>query len=118
MSHPVNAPTKGYLATKGVGLKFGGVSTKTIIDWGKKGILPKPDLTILGHNYWLEENLDAHMHKRMIEGVERRPVGQFDASEANPRGGKRLVAKAPDKRPTVEKQDKRHRKKRVLTAAE
>jgi hypothetical protein len=105
MSHPVNAPARGYLATKGVGLKFGGAVPKTVNEWVAKKILPPPDLVILGHKYWDEAKLDAYVHQRMLEGLDHRPIGQFDSSEANPRG-KRLIVEKPDKR----------RRKRLIAA--
>jgi hypothetical protein len=77
MPKPVTELRSRYLGTRGVGERYAGASPKAVREWVKQGVLPAPDLRIHGHQYWLEESLDAHDRKRTIEAADRRPVGQF-----------------------------------------
>jgi hypothetical protein len=78
MSKPSKELRARYLATRDVGERYANAAPKTVREWEEKGIIPKADLTINGHKYWLEESLDRHDHQRVIDGTDRRPAGQFD----------------------------------------
>lgn len=88
MSKPSKELRARYLATRDVGERYANAAPKTVREWEEKGIIPKADLTINGHKYWLEESLDAHDRKRTIEAADKRPKGQFDGS----RGHKSIAA--------------------------
>jgi len=41
-----------------------GRSPRTISNWKRSGILPPADVTILGHDYWYPETIEANERER------------------------------------------------------
>ena len=72
---------------KGVTERYAGITPRTARRWMQRGILPKPDLTVNGRQFWKPETLDRNDRQRVIDGADKRPIGQFDD-----RRGKRSVA--------------------------
>jgi hypothetical protein len=81
MSKPTTQPAAVvYVAMRGVTARYDNITPRTARRWIERGILPKPDLTVNGRQYWKPETLDANDRKRVIDAADKRPLGQFDGA--------------------------------------
>ena len=58
MSTNLDNPNKRYRSLTALAERYG-CSKRTIDRWRKRGVIPPPDATVMGHDLWLDRTLDA-----------------------------------------------------------
>ena len=65
MPTPASAPTRKYLAKRGVATRYG-VVPRTIDRWVERKVLPPADRKINSRDYWDEDGLDEHDRQQTV----------------------------------------------------
>lgn len=76
-TEPLEPMGRRYRTSRQVRERYGGISSRQQRRWVEAGVLPRPDLTIRGRDYWLEETLDANDRKHVADASKRLQASHF-----------------------------------------
>jgi hypothetical protein len=77
MAKSTEEPGPQYRTSGSVRKRYDDLSTRQFRRWLKEGVIPPPDLTIAGRDYWLDETLDKNDRRHAAEAAKRVQASHF-----------------------------------------